>query len=92
MLWWDLCGGCVCNCLFFLGEGVIVFWILVLVVLVLLVWWLFVYMVVVVFGVVISGLCMVFGGYFFIDVLIVGFVIFLVIWFGYVLIYCWLSM
>ena len=42
-----------------------------------------------VFGLVTSGLRMAFGGHFFTDVSIAGLVTFVVIWFGYALIYRW---
>lgn len=87
--WWDPRGDCERNCSFFSGEGATAFWTLAPAALAPPTWRPLAYAGAVVFGAVTSGLRMAFGGHFFTDVATAGFVTFVVIWFGYALIYRW---
>lgn len=87
--WWDPRGDCARNCSFFSGEGATAFWTLAPAALAPPAWRPLAYAGAVVFGAVTSGLRMAFGGHFFTDVATAGLVTFVVIWFGYALIYRW---
>lgn len=87
--WWDPRGDCARNCSFFSGEGATAFWTLAPAALAPPAWRPLAYVGAVVFGAATSGLRMAFGGHFFTDVATAGLVTFVVIWFGYALIYRW---
>jgi membrane-associated PAP2 superfamily phosphatase len=87
--WWDPRGDCARNCSFFSGEGATAFWTLAPAALAPPAWRPLAYTAAVVFGATTSGLRMAFGGHFFTDVATAGLVTFIVIWFGYALIYRW---
>lgn len=87
--WWDPRGDCERNCSFFSGEGATAFWTLAPAALAPPAWRPLAYAGAVVFGATTSGLRMAFGGHFFTDVATAGLVTFVVIWFGYALIYRW---
>lgn len=87
--WWDPRGDCERNCSFFSGEGATAFWTLAPAALAPPAWRPLAYAGAVVFGATTSGLRMAFGGHFFTDVATAGLVTFIVIWFGYALIYRW---
>ncbi|QQO34536.1 phosphatase PAP2 family protein [Bradyrhizobium diazoefficiens] len=87
--WWDPRGDCARNCSFFSGEGATAFWTLAPAALAPPAWRPLAYAGAVVFGATTSGLRMAFGGHFFTDVATAGLVTFIVIWFGYALIYRW---
>lgn len=87
--WWDPRGDCARNCSFFSGEGATAFWTLAPAALAPPAWRPLAYAAAVVFGATTSGLRMAFGGHFFTDVATAGLVTFIVIWFGYALIYRW---
>jgi membrane-associated PAP2 superfamily phosphatase len=87
--WWDPRGDCARNCSFFSGEGATAFWTIAPAALAPPAWRPLAYAGAVVFGATTSGLRMAFGGHFFTDVATAGLVTFIVIWFGYALIYRW---
>jgi len=87
--WWDPRGDCARNCSFFSGEGATAFWTLAPAALAPPAWRPLAYVGAMVFGAATSGLRMAFGGHFFTDVATAGLVTFVVIWFGYALIYRW---
>jgi membrane-associated phospholipid phosphatase len=87
--WWDPRGDCERNCSFFSGEGATAFWTLAPAALAPPAWRPLAYAGAVLFGLTTSGLRMAFGGHFFTDVATAGLVTFVVIWFGFALIYRW---